>query len=577
MPINPSIALQATVPERPDLIGKLGDLMKLQSAQRQSQIQNNELESQKIQLEAQKLALEDAKRKREQTQRAQEIYFDRNTYSADDKVGDWDEYLAALQGKVDPDTLASITDQVNKSKEAVLRRNVAEIQLDHEKTSWLADAMAQVTDQPSYDYQLTQAYDHGLLSPDQYKELKDQSYDPTRVERMSIANLGSQKMLEYALTKEQLDEYRKNASLRQRALEADVKAKEMATGIGIETDAEDLKKRIDEIAPDNTGNAAMDQLNRASKIQIDTLIQNGDLNGARDVINKAVTTSVAIAKQIEDDTDAPVYDAPPDPATGNKIDKVTGVTPNTLYQAGIRWALTGAMPSMGRTSKGQTLKARQGVLATGSALASKAGVDVGTLQAEYKAYSGALGQLVKMQTTASASVYAAKHNMELAKAQSKKVPRGTSPLVNRYYQWAVGENLKGDPALKELEIYIYTAAREYAKVASGAHGSVAGLTDTAAKEAEKLLRAAFNPAQLDAAIAAMQGDMLNVVTGWEQEVASSSQTIADFLTVARGGDPFEEAAAATPEQATPSQPTVPGLAPEEEDELNSIIGPPTTP
>jgi hypothetical protein len=94
-------------------------------------------------------------------------------------------------------------------------------------------------------------------------------------------------------------------------------------------------------------------------------------------------------------------------------------------------------------------------------------------------------------------------HMDLALNQSDKVIRTGIPIVNRYTQWAFGQALTGRKELTRFETYIYTAAREYAKVTSGGAMSAQGLTDSASREAEKLLNAAQTPQAFKAAIEAM--------------------------------------------------------------------------
>jgi hypothetical protein len=165
------------------------------------------------------------------------------------------------------------------------------------------------------------------------------------------------------------------------------------------------------------------------------------------------------------------------------------------------------------------------------------GHNMAELRTEYRAFSGAQVKAVSMYVGTSAAQGAANDNLQLALDQSEKVGRTGAPLVNRYYQWGQSQ-LGGQPLpnLTQFETYIYTASREYAKVVSGASMSVQGITDSAAKEASKLLNAAQSPEQFKAAATAMQNDMVNVRTNWKKQIDSVSKTIGDFLS-ATVGDP----------------------------------------
>jgi hypothetical protein len=74
--------------------------------------------------------------------------------------------------------------------------------------------------------------------------------------------------------------------------------------------------------------------------------------------------------------------------------------------------------------------------------------------------------------------------------------------------------------LTKFETYVYTAAREYAKVTSGGAASAQGLTDAAAREAEKLLNTAQSPRAFAAAVQAMRDDMANVQKNYQAQVAN---------------------------------------------------------
>lgn len=239
----------------------------------------------------------------------------------------------------------------------------------------------------------------------------------------------------------------------------------------------------------------------------------------------------------------------PDPKTANKIDPRTGYTPNAIYQNALTFALRGTLPAMGNGSSPQVRAARGVIQNKAAAIAAQAGIDLPQLQAEYRANAGTLAKLLPQYTATATASNTAKDNLDLALEQSANVPRTGSPLANRYLQWANGHTLVGNPALTKLETYIYTAAREYAKVTSGGAASAQGLTDSAAKEAEKLINSAQSPEAFAAAIEAMQGDMGNVVGEQTKTIANVSSTIANFLSAANGGPPVD----ASPRPSAPAR------------------------
>lgn len=227
---------------------------------------------------------------------------------------------------------------------------------------------------------------------------------------------------------------------------------------------------------------------------------------------------------------------PLDPKTANTIDPKTGLTPNAKRQSGIAFALQGVMPSMGTSNRGAMGAARSSIVNEGAALAAAAGTDLATLRAEYKANAAALSRIVPIYRQTAAAAGTADDNLALAIDQSQKVARSGVPLENTFKQWMQSGDkaLSSNPELAKLQLYIYTAAREYAKVTTGAAASVQGLTDSASKKVDSLISSAQSPETFQGVIQAMQRDMHNVTGNQIKQIGQTSQTIADFLRVATG-------------------------------------------
>lgn len=231
---------------------------------------------------------------------------------------------------------------------------------------------------------------------------------------------------------------------------------------------------------------------------------------------------------------APLVDASrPVGAAANKIDPQTGITPNATYQNALIFGLEGKMPALGMGGSPQAKLRNNAIQNKAAAIAAAAGIDLPTVQAEYKANSGALNKLLPQAKATATAANTAIDNLDLARSQSASVSRTGSKLVNRYAQWAQG-NLSAAKDLTKFETYVYTAAREYAKVTSGGAASAQGLTDSAAKEAEKLLNVAQSPEAFQAATEAMQADMANVLTNQTKTLSGISSTIANFFAAANG-------------------------------------------
>jgi hypothetical protein len=276
-----------------------------------------------------------------------------------------------------------------------------------------------------------------------------------------------------------------------------------------------------------------------------TNASNGsDLTGHQ--IRPMPPASVQVQNRIETDArNAPVADATrPDPATANVVSPKTGLTPNAEYQAAMTYALEGKMPSQGFGNSPRAAAARSAVQAKAGALAAAAGVDLPQLQAEYRANSGALTKLLPQAKATATFANTATDNLDLALAQSDQVARSGSKLANRYLQWIQGE-LTPAKGLTQFETYIYTAAREYAKVTNGAAMSAAGLSDSATREAGHLLNATQSPEAFAAAATAMKNDMANVLGEQSKTLAGVSETLGNFFSAVNGGGPVQGRSAPT--------------------------------
>lgn len=258
------------------------------------------------------------------------------------------------------------------------------------------------------------------------------------------------------------------------------------------------------------------------------------------VVNNAAAAAAAAAP--------PITATRPTGPSANVRDPRTGMTPNGIYQASLTYALQNTMPTLGLGQSLQAQAARQDVTSTAGALAAASGTDLPTLRAAYRANAGTLSRLLPQATATANASNTAADNLDLAVAKSAEVDRSGAKWVNHYVQWAQG-NFTPAPGLAELETYVYTAAREYAKVTSGGAASSQGLTDSAAREAAKLLSAAQAPETFAAVVQAMKNDMANVVLEQSKGLARVSSTIGNFFSVANGGGAVPTTPTPTPRPA----------------------------
>jgi hypothetical protein len=265
--------------------------------------------------------------------------------------------------------------------------------------------------------------------------------------------------------------------------------------------------------------------------------------------------SVGLARQKLEDAKRtgapiPVIYQRPSKEQFNAVEPTTGQTYGALFEGGLVYALEGKYPPVGMGQSKQASNVRNAIAAAGAGMADEAGVDLPLLRADYGGKAAALKKLIPAAAFTASSAGAAMDNLDLALAQSDQVPRGGAKLVNRYTNWMKGE-LTPATGLSQLETYIYTAAREYAKVVSGSAQSVAGLSDTAAKEAEKLLNAAQAPETFAAVATAMKNDMGNVTANQNKAISDVSASVGQFLRAVNTPRAGQDSGATTGAGVTP--------------------------
>jgi hypothetical protein len=226
---------------------------------------------------------------------------------------------------------------------------------------------------------------------------------------------------------------------------------------------------------------------------------------------------------------APIVAVRPTPAEGKQVDPATGLSHNALYQGGVAFALTGQMPQTARSGNPRSSAQREAFQNIASELAAQAGVDLPQLRTEYAANKGSLTKQIARYNATMAVAEQAKGSLENARAAARDMPRTGSPIYNRYKQYITGQTLTGDPRLTRLEVFVYDAARDYARTTAGAAESVGQMTDTANAQADRLLNAAQTPEAFEAALNAMARGMETATNALEQQIGRTSGTIRRFL------------------------------------------------
>ena len=224
-----------------------------------------------------------------------------------------------------------------------------------------------------------------------------------------------------------------------------------------------------------------------------------------------------------------------------KRDRWTGLTPASVYQGGITYAVMGpsALAGFGLASSGHSADARMAVRDKGDALIQAAGVSQPVLVEEYHALAAADKNRINQYTAAVGAADSAIGQMDLLKATAGQLARGDSQWVNGIKQ-AFQKNFTADQAaqtLSQTQLYVYTAARDYAKVSTGSAASISPPTDQAIAAVDRILAASQPQAVMAANIEGMQREMriaLNKQWGEIQAIQTATgelgkSTIGQFL------------------------------------------------
>ena len=521
MALQPNLSLAVQVPQVKTPLESAQHAMTLQGSGQQQQLQRQQVKMNEQTLAGQQAALDDQAKVQRAWQAA---------------GGDFDAFLtAAGQAGVHPDTLLKIQAGIDQAVETHAKRGKALLEFDQTKHGLLRERLegftAQMANQPveqaaqAWGAFVQQQVADGLLDAGQAGQYQWKGPDTPKQAALALTTIDQ-------LTK--------------RALDAANLKRVQAEATAIETGG-NINWQRDSVLLD--GKPAVIQTNPRTG-------QSRDLNGQ--AIENAATRVKPIPTAAQTNaaplpTQADIDVTPPSGPTANKPDPTTGQTPNAIHQDALVYALEGKLSSFGLGSNPRVVAARNAVKNRAGALAAVAGIDLPSLQQEYRAQSTTLNRLMPQVRATTGYAKAALDNMQLAENQSTKVARTGSPLVNRYLQWANGQTLVGNPALTKFETYIYTAAREYAKVTSGGALSAQALSDSAAKEASRLLNSAQTPEAFTAALEAMQDDMANVIKRQEENIAKTAPLVGNFLSVAAGHGPVTT----PPTTAAPAKPADP--------------------
>ncbi len=224
----------------------------------------------------------------------------------------------------------------------------------------------------------------------------------------------------------------------------------------------------------------------------------------------------------------------------NVIDPATGFTPSAIYQDALGFGLKGTLPSMGLGSNSQVRKARAAIQNKAAAIADAAGVDLPTVQAEYKANSAALAKILPQYNQTVVNEQNATKNFELVYNLAQKMDKNTfqtaSPMINNWIRTGQVQ-VGGNKDVNNFMSALVTAVTEYAKVVTG-QTSGAGVTDAARSEMKTILNSGLNAPAIRSFIDNVAAkDMDNRVSSYHDQIGNISEIIGSFLDASRNSEP----------------------------------------
>ncbi len=153
--------------------------------------------------------------------------------------------------------------------------------------------------------------------------------------------------------------------------------------------------------------------------------------------------------------------------------------------------------------------------------------------AAYQGGAKALAQLQKMRATSDAYESKALAQLDIVDSLSDKVNRTSIPLLNRAIMAGKTE-ITGDADATLLLNAVMTATAEYAKIMAGGTASAAAITDSAQREAQKLLNASMNKATLRKATALMRQEMNLTMQGYDAGISHISDNLGSQPEASNG-------------------------------------------
>jgi len=213
----------------------------------------------------------------------------------------------------------------------------------------------------------------------------------------------------------------------------------------------------------------------------------------------------------------------------------SSLTQDAIKMEGIKYAMTGQMPSMGMGNAGLRSK----IINYASAYLIENGInptEVPAMQAGFKATKDTYANMKKSTEQFGAFEKAMISNMEYATKLSSKYSRTSFPAANTLIN-AIRTHT-GDPEIVEMGTAIYAAAMEFEKIrTAGTAITSAELSMNAQKKAEEIVNKSQTHGQILAVLKAMKTDASNVMDARRKELTILENEMKNNPMVNMGGKP----------------------------------------
>lgn len=224
-----------------------------------------------------------------------------------------------------------------------------------------------------------------------------------------------------------------------------------------------------------------------------------------------------------------------------------GLDADGLELAATAYRLTKALPARNAQQNGAIItQAAKQAKALGNS-------PVATIQkqAAYKGDSAALNKMQSMSAAAEAFETKANAQVALVSDLSKKVGRTDWPIVNDLL--LSGKAATGDTDTHLFSNALLTFSNEYAKIMEGSTGSSAGSSESARRDAAKLISTGLNNGTIQKTLQQMQWEMRQTLLGYDTVIGHINERLG-------GSAPGQTNTVVPPPGGAPQQKPIPGIA-----------------